>query len=161
MSSNMISEGIILIAVVITAATASQIFLGSLTDIEKSTEYRFDDLGDKVETSLEIIHAQKLSNTSIKFWIKNTGNKGYTYSELEKCDIMFGREGLSYDYYFLTDETPGWNATFETGDDNYWHKSETLCIHLNLDYELISGDYYLNFVTLHGVKNVYEFSIGD
>lgn len=161
MSSNMISEGIILIAVVITAATASQVFIGSLTDIEKSTEYRFNDLGDKVDTSINIIHAQKVANSTIKFWIKNTGNKAYTYSELEKCDIIFGREGKSIDYYFLTELEPGWNVSFETGEDNYWHKSETLCIHLNLDYELSSGDYYLSFVTLHGVKNVYEFSIGD
>lgn len=161
MSSNMISEGIILIAVVITAATASQVFLNSITDIERSTRYRFSDINEKIETSLVVVHAQKTSDTTVRLWIKNTGNRGYSFSELGMCDILFGKEGLSYHYYFLTDGVPGWNATLESGSGDYWRKGDTMCINLNLDYELQAGDYHLSFITLNGVKYVYKFSIGD
>ena len=72
MASSTVSDGIVLVAVVIAAATISQVFLSSIGGLQQGSIAMSEKLSDKMETEIVILKAVNTSSTTVKVWIKNS-----------------------------------------------------------------------------------------
>ena len=90
MSSSLLSEGIILIAVVVAAATLSQVFLASMAGMQSNSVSISERLGDKMKTSFEVITAVNSSSSRVKVWVKNTGTAIIPSALVKESDVFFG-----------------------------------------------------------------------
>ena len=81
--SSIVSEGIILVAVVVAASVLSVTFMSSIADIQSSTLSSTADIGDAIKTSVKIIHVVKTGNNEAKVWVKNVGNNPIYDGEIE------------------------------------------------------------------------------
>jgi len=160
MSSSVLPEAIIMIAVLVAASTVAQAFLFSMSRIQYSSTITAKDLAERIKTSVKIIHAKNTSKTEIRFWIKNIGSSSFSPQQILMGDIFFGRVG-NFQRYDYSDSGVGWNYTILSGDhDEYWECCETMEVTIHVSETLTSGDYYVAFITHNGVKAEYLFSIG-
>jgi len=159
MASSIVSEGIVLIAVVVAAAMLSQVFLTTMTGIEQSSITMSKRLGDKMETSVKVLSAVNSSSTSVKVWVKNTGTNIIPSSVIERSDVLFGTYG-NYDYVDYSEAGVGWDFTLLNSDDTNWQNGETVEITITTSAALAKGDYYFSFNTFNGVSDDHYFSIG-
>ena len=81
--SSIVSEGIILVAVVVAASVLSVTFMSSIADIQSSTLSSTADIGDAIKTYVKIIHVVKTGNNEAKVWVKNVGNNPIYDGEIE------------------------------------------------------------------------------
>jgi archaellum component FlaG (FlaF/FlaG flagellin family) len=160
MASSIVSEGIVLVAVVIAAAALSQVFLTSMAGLEHGTLSMTDRLSDKMKTSIDVISAVNTSSTTVKVWVKNTGTSIIPATVVEMSDIIFGRIG-EYSHVQYAESGPGWDFIILNSDDTNWQDSETIEITITTSSELAKGDYYFRFNTHNGVDDELYFTIGD
>lgn len=159
MASSIVSEGIVLIAVVVAAAMLSQVFLTTMTGIEQSSVTMSERLGDKMKTSIKIISAVNSSSTTAKVWVKNTGTNIIPSAVIEQSDVIFGRFG-AYGYVDFSEAGVGWDFALLNSDDTNWQNGETIEITITAAAAFIKGDYYFCFNTFNGVDDELYFSIG-
>ncbi|HEX9913442.1 MAG TPA: hypothetical protein VGB32_00845 [Candidatus Bathyarchaeia archaeon] len=159
MASSIVSEGIILIAVVVAAAMLSQVFLTTMTGIEQSSVTMSERLGDKMKTSIKIISAVNSSSTTAKVWVKNTGTNIIPSAVIEKSDVIFGRFG-AFNYVDFSETGVGWDFVLLNSEDTHWQNGETMEITITAAAAFIKGDYYVCFNTFNGVDDELYFSIG-
>ena len=160
MSSSIVSEGIILVAVVIAAAALSQVFLTSMAGMEHGTLSMTDRLSDKMKTNFNVISAVNTSSTTVKVWVKSTGTSIIPSTVVEMSDIIFGRiEEYSHVHY--AESGPGWAVTLLNCDDTNWQDSETIEITITTSSDLEKADYYFRFNTYNGVDDELYFTIRD
>jgi archaellum component FlaF (FlaF/FlaG flagellin family) len=159
MASSIVSEGIVLIAVVVAAAMLSQVFLTTMTGIEQSSITMSERLGDKMKTSVKVISAVNSSSTSVKVWVKNTGTNIIPSAVVEQSDVLFGRLG-EYSYVEYSELGVGWDFALLNSDDTNWQNGETMEITITTSAALATGDYYVCFNTFNGVSDEHYFSIG-
>lgn len=159
MSSSVISEGFILIVVVIGVSVLSQVFMSSMSDIQHSTVQSYNELEEKIETDIKILSAVNVSSNTLRFWVKNTGSRAFAEGEIVRCDLFFGLVGdfRRYDY---SESGEGWNYTILYEGDDSWDPTETLRIEVTTSTVLQSGDYYISYNTFNGVIDRYYFSLG-
>ena len=160
MASSIVSEGVVLVAVVIAAAALSQVFLTSMAGLEHGTLSMTDRLSDKMKTSIDVISAVNTSSTTVKVWVKNTGTSIIPSTVVEMSDIIFGRIG-EYSHFQYAESGPGWAFMLLNSDDTNWQDSETIEITITTSSDLEKGDYYFRFNTHNGVDDELYFTIGD
>ncbi len=85
--SSVVSEGIILVGVVVAAALLSVSFMSSIADMQSSTMSATRDIGVTIRTSVEVIHAVNVTNKNIKIWVKNVGSNPIYDGEIERADL--------------------------------------------------------------------------
>ena len=158
--SSTVSEGIMMIAVVIAAVTLSQSFLQSMNVIQTKAGETSTTLGDKISTDVKIIYADKVNETSIKVWIKNTGDSILFPSNIADSDIFFGDENnIERVNYNITGF--GWNYNILSEDTSRWRQGETIEIQITLNIPTSgANEYYVSFVTHNGVKTHLYFNQG-
>ena len=159
MASSIVSEGVVLVAVVIAAAALSQVFLTSMAGLEHGTLSMTERLSDKMETSIDVISAVNTSSNTVKVWVKNTGTSIIPATVVERGDIIFGRIG-EYSHVQYAESGAGWDFTLLNSDDTNWQDSETIEITITTASELAKGDYYFRFNTHNGVDDELYFTIG-
>ncbi|MBN2335072.1 hypothetical protein JXL21_05890 [Candidatus Bathyarchaeota archaeon] len=160
MASSIVSEGIVLVAVVIAAAALSQVFLSSMAGLEHGTLSMSERLSDKMQTSVDVISAVNTSSTTVKVWVKNTGETTIPSAVVEQSDILFGRFG-NFSHVFYSESGAGWSYTILNSEDDHWQGAETLELTITTSSDLVKGDYYVCFNTYNGVDDELYFSIGD
>lgn len=159
MSSSLLSEGIILIAVVVAAATLSQVFLASMTGIQSNSVSISERLGDKMKTSFEVITAVNSSSSRVKIWVKNTGTAIIPSALVKESDVFFGPID-DFNYVDYSETGPGWNFTLLNSNDANWQQSETIEILVTSSTSLVKADYYFAFISHNGVKDEAFFTVG-
>jgi archaellum component FlaG (FlaF/FlaG flagellin family) len=160
MAQSVISEGIILVAVVIAAATISQVFLSSIGGLQQGSIAMSEKLSDKMETEVVILKAVNTSDTTVKVWIKNTGSSIIPSAYIKEGDVLFGEFG-NFAYQEYSESGAGWKFTILGGSDNNWQVSETIEITVTAASVFVEGDYYFSFITHNGVKDEVIFTVGD
>jgi len=159
MSSSIIAEAILMISVVVAASALTYTFYSSVTSIEASYKSINNSINNKLRTAITIVFVTNTSSTVVKAWIKNVGSTKIPAQLIELSDVFFGNE----DYYVRVPRYSngyGWTYQLCNSDDDVWDPCETLVITVYLNETLVSGDYYLAFVTYNGVKAEAMFSIG-
>jgi len=156
--SSTVSEGIMLIAVVVAAVTLSQSFLQSMNIIQTKAGETSKIIGDKISTGVKIIYGYKVNDTSIKIWVKNTGDSILFPSNIADSDVFFGDENrierVNYNVRGV-----GWNYVILSEDTSRWRQGETIEILIMLGAPSASAsEYYVSFVTHNGVKTNLNFN---
>jgi archaellum component FlaG (FlaF/FlaG flagellin family) len=160
MAQSVVSEGIVLVAVVIAAATISQVFLASIGGLQHNSLTMSEKLSDKMETDITILKAVNTSDTLVKVWIKNIGSSIIPSALIKEGDILFGEYG-SFSYIDYSESGAGWKFTILGSSDTNWQSSETLEITVTSSTPFVKGDYYFSYTTHNGVKEEIIFTIGD
>jgi archaellum component FlaG (FlaF/FlaG flagellin family) len=154
--SSTLSEGIMLIAVVIAAVTLSQSFLQSMNFIQTKASETSSYIGDKISTDVKIINVYLVNQTSVRMWIKNIGDSILYPTNIADSDVFFGnKNGIVRLNYNMTGT--GWNYAILGEDTSRWRQGETIEILITLGAPSVGEDeYYVSFVTYNGVKtNLY------
>ena len=159
MGSSVVSEGIILIAVVIAAATISQVFLSSIGGLQQGSIALNEKLSDKMKTEIAILKAVNTSSTKVKVWIKNVGSSTMPLGSVKGGDILFGELG-NFEYLTYNESGSGWDYAILGSTDSNWQPSETIEITVTSASAFVKGDYYFSFTTYNGVNEELIFSIG-
>jgi archaellum component FlaG (FlaF/FlaG flagellin family) len=160
MASSTISDGIVLIAVVIAAATISQVFLTSIGGLQRGSVVMSEKLSDKMETEIAILKAVNTSSTTVKVWVKNVGRSIMPLDSVKAGDILFGEYG-DFDYLSFSESGAGWDYDILGSTDSHWQPSETIEITVTSGSDLNKGDYYFSYTTHNGINEELIFSIGD
>jgi hypothetical protein len=155
MSSSQLSEGIVLIGIVVAASMLSQVFITTMTNIQRSSIETSKYLSERIRTSVKIVYAVN-TTSGIKIWVKNVGSSSIGRGELEMANVFFGRELTCYIY---SASGIGWRYKI-LNDNETWTPNDTLEIILTPSTVPSVGQYYLSFVTHNGVKDEYSFSFG-
>ncbi len=156
MSQSVISEGILLVAVVVAAATISQVFLANVVGLQSGSASMAERLASKMETDICILGAVNQSETVVKVWLKNTGSETIPSALVKEGDVLFGE--CSFVEY--SEAGSGWRFTVLDGVDSDWHPGETLEITVTSSTTLTRGDYYFVYITHNGIKDEIHFSLG-
>jgi len=159
MASSIVSEGIVLVAVVVAAAMLSQVFLTAMTGIEQSSLTMSERLGDKMKTSIQVISAVNTSSTTVKVWVKNTGTYIMPSAVIQRGDVIFGKYG-EFSLVEYAESGAGWDFRLLNSDDTNWQSGETIEVTITASTALSKGDYYFCFNTFNGVDDELYFSIG-
>ena len=160
MAQSIVSEGIVLVAVVIAAATISQVFLSSIGGLQQGSISMSEKLSDKMETEIAILMAVNTSDTTAKVWIKNTGTTIMPAAVIQEGDVLFGEYG-NFSYQTYSESGAGWKFSILGGSDNNWQSSETIEITITSATAFDEGDYYFSFTTHNGINEDIVFTIGD
>ena len=160
MGSSVISEGIILVAVVIAAATISQVFLSSIGGLQQGSIAMSEKLSDKMETEIAILKAVNTSSTTVKVWIKNVGSSIMPLDSVKGGDVLFGEYG-NFDYLTYSESGAGWDYTILGSTDSNWQPSETIELTVTSTSDFAKGDYFFSYTTHNGINEELIFSIGD
>ena len=160
MAQSIVSEGIVLVAVVIAAATISQVFLSSIGGLQQGSIAMSEKLSDKMETEITILKAVNTSETTVKVWIKNVGSNIIPVAYIQQGDVLFGEYG-DFGYLEYSESGAGWSFSILSGSDNNWQSSETIEILVTSATAFTDGDYYFSFTTHNGVNDEIIFTIGD
>jgi len=160
MAQSIVSEGIVLVAVVIAAATISQVFLSSIGGLQQGSIGMSEKLSDKMETEIAILMAVNTSDTTAKVWIKNIGTTIMPDAVIMEGDVIFGEYG-NFSYQTYSESGAGWKFSILGGSDNNWQSSETIEIIITSATAFDEGDYYFSFTTHNGINDDIIFTIGD
>lgn len=160
MGSSVISEGIVLIAVVIAAATISQVFLSSIGGLQQGSVVMSEKLSDKMETEISILKGVNTSDTTVKVWIKNVGSSIMPLESVRIGDVLFGEYG-EFEYLTFSESGAGWDYDILGSTDSLWQPSETIEITVTTASVLAKGDYFFSYTTHNGINEELIFSIGD
>ncbi len=160
MGSSVISEGIVLVAVVIAAATISQVFLSSIGGLQQGSVVMSEKLSDKMETEISILKGVNTSDTTVKVWIKNVGSSIMPLESVRIGDVLFGEYG-DFTYLTFSESGAGWDYDILGSTDSLWQPSETIEITVTSATVLAKGDYFFSYTTHNGINEELIFSIGD
>jgi len=160
MAQSVVSEGIILVAVVIAAATISQVFLSSIGGLQQGSIGMSEKLSDKMETEIAILMAVNSSDTTAKIWIKNVGTTIMPAAVIMEGDVLFGEYG-DFSYIEYSESGAGWKFSILGGSDNNWQSSETIEILITSATAFSTGDYFFSYTTHNGINDDIIFTIGD
>jgi len=159
MSQSVISEGILLVAVVVAAATISQVFLANVVGLQSGSVSMAERLASKMETDICILGAVNQSETVVKVWLKNTGSETIPSALVKEGDVLFGEYG-GFSFLEYSEAGSGWRFTVLDGVDSDWHPGETLEVTVTSSTTLTRGDYYFAYITHNGIKDEIHFSLG-
>lgn len=149
-----------LVAVVIAAATISQVFLSSIGGLQQGSLAMSEKLSDKMETEISLLKAVNTSETTVKVWIKNVGSSIMPLGSVKEGDVLFGEYG-NFDYLTYSESGAGWDYSVLGSTDTNWNPSETIEMTITSASAFTKGDYYFSYTTHNGVNEELYFSIGD
>ena len=159
MSEAAITTAIITIACVICAGMLVSAIYPAMHRATSSVVSTSEKLGDRIETSIDII--AEVNQSSYEYvWVKNTGSS--KIPQIENSDVFFGKindfRRIPFDSTLSV--APSWNYSIENDDgDNRWDVGETLNITINSSSEITAGDYYVKIIVYNGISDEDKFSI--
>lgn len=116
-----------------------------------------DDIGDRITTRIEIIHASTAGN-SVDAWVKNIGTSRIL--GIANSDIFFGEYGNISRISYGTNGSPlpYWSYDLE-GDYTIWEQTATNAITIHLSDSLDPGVYSFKMVLPNGIFDETSFSL--
>ena len=162
MAESAISVAIITIGCVICATVLVAALYPSMYGAASSAVSTTVKLGERIETSVEII--QETDQSPYEYvWVKNIGSSQLVTSQINKSDIFFGK---TTDFKRIPHDAdlspaPCWSYTFENDNNNNdrWDEGETLNITIYYDETIDSGDYFVKIVLYNAISDEDTFSI--
>jgi archaellum component FlaF (FlaF/FlaG flagellin family) len=165
MAESVITVSLITIACVICATMLIAAIYPAMNRASSSVTATTDQLGDRIETSIEIIEKAKDSSDSSKcyVWVKNIGSS--RIAKIDTSDIFFGETG-AFQRLTYSDPLSGksWNYDIMGGDgDDRWDPKETLRITIENVDTINAGEGHEYFVKLtlyngESAEGVFSFS---
>ncbi|MDD1776210.1 MAG: hypothetical protein LUP94_02525 [Candidatus Methanomethylicus sp.] len=161
MATNVITEAIITIAVVVVASTAAFIFMQGSLRLNGAQLSAINDATETVSTSIKVIFATNSSQNIMKAWVKNTGQSQISPNALSDFNVFFGPRGNFSLMIFNQTLSPTWNYSLVNNGDSdlRFDPGETIEITLLLPYSISPGDYYLKIITSNGVNAEFYFAV--
>ena len=164
MSSVVLSEALLTVAVVVAASIFSVVFVSNLQLLLNSQQEKMLKLAENMEIKVEIIFADALqSNDTVKVWVKNIGQKPIPRQLIGLDSGLFlkKRGGEVWRIPYNADVKPSWNFTLLNSVDEEWDPEETLEVTISLpDGTLDVGDWIVRFVApINGAYDDYVFSL--
>ena len=118
-----------------------------------------DDLDNRMETSINIVHASATSNRhTIYIWVKNIGTN--RVDDITASDVFLGPQGNFVRIPYSTEAGgtyPQWSYTIENGTE--WKTGATVKITVTYSSSPDAGTYYVKFVIPNGIAAEYFFSM--
>ena len=118
-----------------------------------------DDLDNRMETSINIVHASTTSDRhTVYIWVKNIGKE--TIANIEQSDIFLGlQDHFGHVAYvdYANGQYPKWQ--YEIENDSLWATSATIKITVTYSSDPGAGTYYVKIVIPNGVEADYYFSM--
>ena len=116
-----------------------------------------DDIGDRITSRIEIIHAGA-ANNSVDAWVKNVGTSRIL--GIANSDIFFGEYGNISRISFGDEESPlpYWSYQLE-GNYTHWEQTATNEITIHLAESIQPGVYSFKFVLPNGIYDETSFSL--
>ena len=162
MSSNPITESYFIIVAVIAATILTAAIVPSIAQISQVYNQQAQNFQDKADLQLTIVFAAGVvGQRSATLWLKNTGVSALQPALINRSEIFFGITGNFSRVQYGSLGTDSWNYTIlnESGNTNgNLNPGDTLQVLISLSRPLLSGDYYVQFVTYLGTTSDYTFS---
>ena len=164
LSSNVVSETIITIAVVIAASIFAAAFTTTFQSFTNAQNRALAKLKEEVEVKVEIVFISPENGSKLRFWIKNVGCREISQPLIGKASDLFleRRGGSALRVSYQNPEPPTWNYTLlnDLDEDGRWDPGETLEVTVNLpEGNLTSGDWLLRYITYNGAIAEGYFSV--
>ncbi|MDH5807081.1 MAG: hypothetical protein QXW62_00685 [Candidatus Methanomethylicaceae archaeon] len=156
--SNVITESIMTIAIIIAASMVATTMIQSLYDMEIGNKVLLNNIKESILTKLKIIFVTNISSNELRIWIKNIGKKEIDYKFIEKFSIFLGKRGDIKYIPFGDSSKPFWN--YSLINNSILNPYETMEITVFLDSYIEPGDWYVRIITPLSEILEYEFSIG-
>ena len=157
MASNIMGEGIMIIASVIVASIIAGVVMSQVGVFESTFTATSEGQKDIMLTKVKIVYATNTTDNHVNVWVKNIGVN--PVSSLDQVDVYFGEinaaNRYSYDQAVQNDNT--WQ--YDTVPAPNWQVMETASLNIT-ENSLQKGRTYLVTVsTPNGVTDEYIFSI--
>jgi flagellar protein FlaG len=155
MVSTGITEGIMLVASVIVAASLSGMVMSKTGTLNSSFTISAEAQKDMILTKIKIVYvAGNSSSPTVTVWAKNIGST--PISNTDKVDVYFGKVGSTARIPYNAGSDPEW--TYSTGVTQ-WQIKDTVQINIANGSNLSSGStYVVRLVAPNGVMDEYLFS---
>ncbi|RLG76103.1 MAG: hypothetical protein DRO12_04745 [Thermoprotei archaeon] len=155
MVSTSISTAIITVAGVIMASMLAIALLSQVGAVDSALKVVSKNVMERMKTSIDIVQVAQ-NGTYFVVYVKNTGSRGISQSELEKTDIYFGQD-CSRLYLYNTSGLWIWNYS-ETDVDGVWSPGETLIVRIYNGSSLGDPPYCIKIVLPNGVSDEDTFT---
>ncbi len=164
MSSVVLSEALLTVAVVVVASIFSVVFISNSQLFVDSQQEKMLKLAENMKVKIEIIFADALqSNDTVKVWVKNIGQKPIPRQliGLDSNIFLKKRGEAAWRIPYNVDTKPSWNFILPNNTDDEWDPGETLEISIGLPSGALNvGDWIVRFVApINGAYDDYVFSL--
>ena len=161
MSETVITTAIITIACMICAGMLISAVYPAVHRATSSMVQTSAKLGERIETSIDIIAEANDTSQHAYIWVKNTGAS--EIPQIENSDVFFGKinefQRIPYNSS-LSALAPCWSYLIENDDnDQRWDVGETLNITINSSATITSGNYYVKIVLYNGISDEEKFAV--
>jgi len=150
-----ISEGIILAASVIVAASLSGVVLSKAGALNSAFTVASEAQKEATLTKIKIVYAIGTSSSpTVNVWVKNVGSTPVTNTD--KVDVYFGAIGSTTRIAYNSGSNPQWvyNPAMSV-----WQVKDTVRIDITMTGNLAaSTTYMVKIVTSNGITDEYIFS---
>jgi flagellar protein FlaG len=161
MSETVITTAIITIACIICAGMLVSAIYPAMYRATSSVVQTSSKLGERIETSIDIIAEANDTSQHAYIWVKNTGAS--EIPQVENSDLFFGKIKEFQRIPFNSSPSapaPCWSYAIENDDGNQrWDVGETLNITINASTPITSGTYYVKIVLYNGISDEDKFSV--
>lgn len=150
-----ISEGIILVASVMVAASLSGVVLSKAGALNSAFTVSSEVQKETTLTKIKIVYAIGTSSSpTVNVWVKNIGSTPVTNTE--KVDVYFGAIGSTTRIAYNAGSNPQWVYNPAV---TVWQVKDTARIDITMSSNLTaSTTYMVKIVTPNGVTDEYIFS---
>lgn len=151
-----ISEGIILVASVIVAASLSGVVLSKAGALNSAFTISSEAQQEATLTKIKIVYAIGTSSSpTVNVWVKNVGST--PVKNTDKVDVYFGAIGATTSVAYNATGNPKW--VYNPSTVNVWQIKDTVRIDITMSSNLAaSTTYMVKIVTPNGVTDEYIFS---
>lgn len=155
MVSTGITEGIMLVASVIVAASLSGMVMSKTGALNSSFTISAEAQKDVILTKIKIVYvAGNSSSPTVTVWVKNIGST--PISNTDKVDVYFGKVGSTARIPYNAGSDPKW---VYSANMTQWQIKDTVQINIDNGNNLSSGSTYMvRLVAPNGVMDEYLFS---
>lgn len=155
MVSTGITEGIMLVASVIVAASLSGMVMSKTGALNSSFTISAEAQKDVILTKIKIVYvAGNSSSPTVTVWAKNIGST--PISNTDKVDVYFGKVGSTVRIPYNAGSDPKW---VYSANMTQWQIKDTVQINIDNGNNLSSGStYVVRLVAPNGVMDEYLFS---
>lgn len=155
MPSTVVTVAILTVAGIIMASTLAVALLSNVGTIDSMFRVLLQNTLNKAKTSIDVVHLTlNTSNNKYYFiiFLKNTGQRSISSTELENTDVYFGDENSVMLYPYGITGLGVWNYS-EIKNDGSWSPGETLIIRIYNTTSLPGSTYYVKVVLPNGVSD--------
>jgi flagellar protein FlaG len=147
MSSQVMTEGILIVVSVISASILGGIVITQVGIFDSHYTNTVNIQKDIMLTKTKIIHAINSTDTEANVWIKNIGSQ--SLSNLDTMDVFFGKNNEAQRITYQAGSNPSWTIQNNT---SLWNPSETIQIVITNNASFESGIYSVIITAPNGVQ---------